>query len=120
MERRRLRPAIDYLDPDQQIGRRGLGVGDKDVIIAITFKDAGVDQLIFRFLTAAPAVGLQQVDIGIGGLRVFVEIVHIGMGRRRVKIVIVFFDIFAVVAFAIGQAKEALLENRVLSIPKRQ
>jgi hypothetical protein len=40
--------------------------------------------------------------------------------RRRVEIVVVLFDIFAVVALAVGQTKEPLFEDRVLTVPQRQ
>src|SRR6516164_7917784 len=40
------------------------------------------------------------------------------MGRRAVEIEIIFFDIFAVIALGIGQSEEALLQDRVLSVPQ--
>src|SRR6516225_9953086 len=40
------------------------------------------------------------------------------MGRRAVEIVIIFFDILAVIALGIGQSEEALLQDRVLSVPQ--
>src|SRR6516225_4833292 len=40
------------------------------------------------------------------------------MGRRAVEIEIIFFDILAVIALGIGQSEEALLQDRVLSVPQ--
>ena len=42
------------------------------------------------------------------------------MCRRAIDIEIVLFDILAVIAFAIGQAEQPLLQDRVGAIPERQ
>ena len=42
------------------------------------------------------------------------------MRRRAIQVEVVFLYIFAVVAFAVGQAKETFLQDRVLPIPQRQ
>jgi hypothetical protein len=39
------------------------------------------------------------------------------MGGRVVEIVIVFFHILAMIALSIGQAKQTLLQNRILAVP---
>src|SRR5579863_3672151 len=41
------------------------------------------------------------------------------MGRRAVEIEIQLLHVLAMVAFGIGQAKQALLENRIAPVPKR-
>jgi hypothetical protein len=46
-----------------------------------------------------------QVVVGKGCLRIFVQVIH------------VLFDILAVVAFAVRQTKEALLEYWISAIP---
>src|SRR5271165_6475686 len=40
------------------------------------------------------------------------------MGRRAVEVKVVFFDILAVVALAVGQAEQPLLQYRVLAVPQ--
>ncbi len=120
MERRRLGPAIVHRDQDQQVLGRGLGIFDEDVEIAILVEDPGIEQLVFLLLAAAGAVGLDQVGIGKGGLGIFVEILAVGMGRRALEIEIVFLDVLAVIAFAVGQAEGALLQDRVDAVPQRQ
>ena len=40
------------------------------------------------------------------------------MGRSTVEIEVVLLDVFAVVALAIGQAEQSLLQNRVVAIPE--
>src|SRR6266508_549445 len=42
------------------------------------------------------------------------------MRWRRIEVVIVFLDVFAVVAFVAGETEKALLENGVFAIPKGQ
>jgi hypothetical protein len=42
------------------------------------------------------------------------------MGRRAVEIVIILLDVLAVVALAVGQTEQPLLEDRVLAIPQRK
>src|ERR1700730_18085878 len=41
------------------------------------------------------------------------------MGRRAVDLEVVFLDVLAVVPLAVGQAEQALLEDRVLAVPQR-
>jgi hypothetical protein len=40
------------------------------------------------------------------------------MRRRAVEVEVVFFDVLAVIAFAIGQPEETLLEDRVFPVPE--
>src|SRR5262252_2949825 len=40
------------------------------------------------------------------------------MRRRTVEVKIVFFDVFSVVAFAVGQAEEPFLQNGIFSVPE--
>ncbi len=42
------------------------------------------------------------------------------MGRRAVEVEVVLLHILAVVALAVGQSEEPLLENRILSVPQGQ
>ena len=42
------------------------------------------------------------------------------MGRRRVEVEVVLLHILAVVAFAVGQSEEPLLEDGVLPVPQGQ
>lgn len=42
------------------------------------------------------------------------------MRRRRIQIIIIFFNVFAVVALVIGQAEESLFEPIILAIPQTQ
>jgi len=42
------------------------------------------------------------------------------VGRRRVEVEVVLLDVLAVVALAVGEAEEALLEDGILSVPEGQ
>ena len=53
-------------------------------------------------------------------MRVLVEILHVRVGRRAVEVEVVLLDVLAVVAFAVGQSEEPLLEDRILPVPQGQ
>ena len=61
-----------------------------------------------------------QVHVGEGGLRILVQVPHVRMRRRAVEVEVVLLDVLAVVALTVGQAEEALLEDRVLAVPERE
>ena len=107
-------------DLNEHILRRRFGVFHKDIKIAVLVKHTRVKQLIFRIAPAAVTVRLDQIVIWIGCLRVFVEVLHVRVGWRRIKIEIVFLHIFAVVPLAIAQPKQTFFKNRIVSVPQCQ
>jgi hypothetical protein len=120
VQRRRLASAIGGDDLHQDIVGRGLRVGDLDVEIPVAVEDAGVEQLEFRVGAAAAPVLFHQPRIGEGRLRILVEHPHPAVARRGVQVVVEFLHVFAVVAFRIGQAEQALFQDRVVLVPQRQ
>ena len=68
----------------------------------------------------AAAVVLDEVGVGEGRLRVLVEVLHVRVRRRGVEVEVVLLDVLAVVALAVGQAEQPLLEDRVLAVPQGQ
>ena len=106
--------------PHQHVVRPGLGVLDEDVEVAVVVEDAGVEQLVLRLVLAAAPVLLDQPRVGKRALRVLVEHLQVGVRRRGVEVVVELLDVLAVVALAVGQAEEALLEDRVLAVPQGQ
>ena len=42
------------------------------------------------------------------------------MGRGGIEVEITLFHVLAVIALAVGEAEEALLQNRILAVPQRQ
>ena len=120
MKRGRVRAAIADADLDQDVGRPLLGVFDEDIEVTVAVEDAGVDQLVLHVLAATGTIGVDQVAVGIGLLRIFVEELHVRMGGRAIEVEVVLLHILAVIALAVGQAEQALLEDRVLAVPQRQ
>ena len=62
---------------------------------------------------ACAEVVFDQIIVGKRRLRILVQVLHVGVGRRIVEVEVIFFDILAMVAFAVCQAKEALFEDRI-------
>ena len=110
-------PIVDA-DLDQDILGRFLGVFHEHVEVTVLVEDAGVDQFVLGFLAASAAVGEHQLIIRIGGLRILVEVLHVGMGRRGIQVEVVLLEVLAVIALAVGQPERALFEDGVLPIPE--
>ena len=117
---RRFGAAVVRLDPDQQFIGRGLRVFDEHVEVAVLVERAGVHDFVFRAADAAVAVFRQQLRVGKRTLRIFVEHLQVGMGRRGVEVVVHLLDVFAVVSLAVRQAEQAFLENGIVAVPQRQ
>ena len=120
MDHRRLWRPVVHRDPHQDVLRRGLGVFDQHVEVTIVVEHAGIDQLELGLVLAAPPVLRDQPAVGELGLRIFVEILQIAVGRRGIEVIIELLDVLAVIALAVGQAEQPLLEDRVLAVPERQ
>jgi hypothetical protein len=49
------------------------------------------------------------------------EIFHVRVGSGyAIEIIIIFLDVLAVITLGIGQAKQSLLEDRVLAVPQSE
>ncbi len=118
MQFRRLIRSVANRQPNEHIFRRRLRVLDKEIEVAIPIEDAGVDQLELSVARASFPVFLSQTFVGVSLLRIFVEGLHVGMGRRRIEVVVILFDVLSVIALSIGQPEEALFQNRIVFIPK--
>src|SRR5260370_1867761 len=71
-------------------------------------------------MPAAATVRVEEICVRKLPLRIVVQVLHVRMGGRAVEVEVVFLDILAVVAFAVGQAEQPLLQNGVLAIPEGQ
>ncbi len=120
VQRRRVGTAVGHGDAHQQVLGRGLGVFDEDVEVAPVVEHAGVQQFVLGLVPAAAAIGLHQVVVGVGRLRVLVQVLHVRVRGRAVEVEVVLLDVFAVVALAVGQAEGTLLQDRVAAVPQRQ
>ena len=99
-------------------GRR-LRVLDEHVEVAIAIEHARVEQLVLELMASTVAVGVDEIVVRKGRLRVLVQVLHVRVGRRRVEVEVVLLHVLAVIALAVGQAEEALLEDGILAVPQR-
>src|SRR5439155_8239008 len=120
MNRCRLRPAIVDRDEHEDVLSICLGVFDEDVEVAIVVEDASIEQLELRLVFAATTVLIDQPRVRELSLWILVKHLQVGMCRRGVEIVVKFLGVLAVIALAVCQTKEPLLQNRVLAVPKRK
>ena len=61
-----------------------------------------------------------KIAVGIRRLRVLVEIFHVRVRGRAIEVEVVLLHVLAVVALAVGEPEEALLEDRILAVPQRE
>ncbi len=116
----RFRPPVVHGDFQENVLGRGFRVFHEDVEVPVLVKDPGIDKLIFRIVFSACGIGRDQVTIGKFALRVLVQHLQVGRRRGRVEVVIAFLDVFAVVALAVGEAEQPLLEYLVTLVPQAQ
>ena len=112
------RAAVAGRDLDQDVLGRCLGILHEHVEVAVLLEDPGVEELVLELVAAAPPVRLHQVGVRIGRLRVLVQKLHVRVGRRAVEVEVVLLDVLAVVAFAVREPEEALLQDRVVAVPQ--
>ena len=118
MEPRRFGASVVDGDPDQDVLRAILGVLQHNVEIPVIVEDACIKQFVLELLPGPAPVRFDQVLIRKLPLRVFVEVLHVRVRRRRVDVEVVLLDVLAVVSLAVGQPEEAFLEDRVALVPK--
>jgi hypothetical protein len=118
MDRRFLRPGVDDLNADEQFLHVGLGVLHGHVEAAVAVEDPGVGEFELRGVLAAAPVLFDELGVGELRLRIPVEGAGVGMGGGGVEVEPGFLDVLTVVAFGVGEAEEAFLEDRVAAVPK--
>src|SRR3989441_1191898 len=120
MKRRGVWSAIGDSDTNQKLVGRRLRVLGDDVEVAIFLEDAGVHELELGISAAPPLILLDEPRVRKLALRILVETLHIGVGRRGVEVEVIVLDVLAVVPLRAGEAENPLLENRVLLVPERE
>src|SRR5919197_5737606 len=68
----------------------------------------------------ALTIFLHELTVGEGGLGVFVEILHVGVGRGRVEVEVIFLNVLSMVTLSATEAKEPFFQERITAIPERQ
>jgi hypothetical protein len=112
-------PVFDA-DPDKNIFYVRLGIFDENIEVTVLVEYAGVEQFVFELTFVAPSVFLQEFCVRKSGLRILVEVLHVGVRGRAVEVKVGFLNVFAVIPFFTRQSKKALLEDGIALIPERQ
>jgi|SRR6516162_5510932 hypothetical protein len=110
-----LRPAVAQTDLDQNVARRSLGVLDEHVEITVFDEDTGIDQFVLRVSAATPSIGFDEISVRVSILRIFIKILHVGVSRSAVEVIIVFLDVLPVIALAMVRPKSRSF--RIGSLP---
>src|SRR5262245_59386117 len=110
--------AVHDRESDHDVVRAILRVLDEHVKVPIVVEDAGVEQLVLELLARSAPIRLDEVTVRELPLRVLVEVLHVRVRRRGVDVEVVFLDVLAVVALAVGEPEEALLQDRVAFVPE--
>ena len=107
-------------DLHQDIVGSRFGILDDDVPVAVLVEDPGVEQLEFGEFGAAAAILVDQQAVGKLVLRILVEHLQVGMAQNGIEVIVELLDVLPVIAFGVVEAEEALLEDRILAIPKAE
>ena len=118
MQVRRIRSPVDRRDAHEDVFGSALGVLHEDIEIAAVVEDAGVEELVLHLVSGTPAIRVYQIGIRKGRLRILVEVLHVRVRRRAVEIEVVLLHVLAVIALAVGQPEEPLLENGIFRVPE--
>src|SRR5260370_25874371 len=118
MQRSGFGSAVECADLDQDGLWRVFGIFHEHVEVAVAFEDTCVQKLVFHFGPRTSFACSNQVIIRESRLRIFVQVLHVGMGRRAVKVEVILFDILTMVAFAVGQPKQAFFQYGILAVPQ--
>ena len=105
-------------DLHQDILRGRLRVLHEDVEVAVAVEYPGIDELVLQVIPVALPVRLYKVVVRECGLRILVEILHVGMRRDVVKIVVILLHVLPVVSLAVGQAEEPFFEDGIDTVPE--
>ena len=111
------RATVMHGDTDQDVFRITFSVFDKHIEVAVVVEDASVEKFVFHLLARAPPVRLHQIAIGIFSLGILVQVLHVRVCRCAVEIKVVFLDVLAVIAFAVGQPEKPFFQDRVATVP---
>src|SRR5271154_3280495 len=71
-------------------------------------------------MACALSVFGHELVVGKLRVRIFVEKLQGGTGGRGGQVVVILFDVLAVIAFPVGKAEEALFQDGIFFVPQRQ
>src|SRR6516165_4067671 len=117
MNVRALGRVIRDADSNQNILGRALRVLHHHVEIAVFREHAGIDQLKFWAPFVTSAVLFYKLCVRKCGVRVLVEVLHVGVSGCAVEVEVALLDVLSVVSLVARQAKEPLLQDGITEIP---
>ena len=117
MQFRGLRSTIVRCDADQDVFSGSLRIFDKHIEIPVLFEHAGIEQFEFPRFPAPGAILPHQPFIWISGVRIFIQILHVGVRWRAVEIVVALLHILAVVAFIASESEQPFFKDRIVAVP---
>ncbi len=115
---RRIGPPVRRGDLDQNIVRPALRIFNLHVEIAVLGKSLRIGDFKLALQIRAMAIGLHQLPVGIGPLRIFIKRPLIRMGRHRIEIKVGLLHILPVIALRIRQPEKPFLEDRIGPVPQ--
>ena len=98
-------PRLMMLKSNQQVFRFQLAVFHYDIEVTALVEYSGIDQFKLAIEFGSAAVLLHQLGVWEIRLRIFVEILHVGVAGCVVEVKVIFLDVLSVVALRPGQAK---------------
>ena len=116
----RVGPAVLDGDLNEDVFRRRLGVLDEHVEVAVLIEHAGIEQLVFQVPAPSLLVRPNEVLVRVGSVRILVQVLHVRVRGRGVDVEVVLLHVLAVVALAVREAEQPLLQNRVAPVPQRE
>src|SRR6185437_1352774 len=116
----RLGPAVPSRYADQDILGTGFRIFHEHVEIPVLAKNPGVEQFIFGFYSRSLRIFAEKLLIWERRVRVLIQELQIRARRSGIKIEVIFLYVFAVVSLRIREAKQALFQDRIVLVPKRE
>src|SRR5882724_2418967 len=111
---------ISHRNLDQDVFCARLRIFHLHIEISVFIEDSGVEQLKLRIVLGAAAIFVKKLLVGKLRLRIFVQKLHVGMGRGAVLIEVVFLHVLAMITFIAGKSEDAFLQDRIFAVPHRE
>ena len=113
-------PTVLDRDAHQHIVGDRFGIFHRHIEEAVVGEDAGILELVLAVGVAPPRVLGDERLVGVGRMGIAVEHRHVGMRRQAVEMIVMLLDVLTVIALAVGQAEQPLLEDAIASVPQRE
>ena len=106
-------------------GARGCGIAVYQIksellLQTVIVEDPRIQEFVLELLPRTLPTRLQKVSIGKLPLWILVQVLHVRVRGCAVNVEVILLQVLAVIALAVGEPEQALLQNRVPFVPKRQ